>query len=78
MNESDDIDRANELAQRITDAALEEVQRRAAPERRPVGATAAHSECEDCGDDIPPERLTLGKIRCVYCQRVLEVRRAGR
>jgi RNA polymerase-binding transcription factor DksA len=28
--------------------------------------------CIDCEDDIPAERLAMGKIRCVPCQLVLE------
>lgn len=31
--------------------------------------------CMGCGNEIPPERLALGKIRCVECQKVLEHRR---
>lgn len=30
--------------------------------------------CVDCGDDIPEERLKLGRVRCVYCQSALEKR----
>lgn len=28
--------------------------------------------CVDCDDDIPAGRLVLGKVRCVYCQALLE------
>jgi len=31
--------------------------------------------CVDCGDEIPIERLKMGKVRCVFCQRVLEDKR---
>lgn len=30
--------------------------------------------CVSCGDDIPPERLKMGRVRCVYCQDELEKR----
>lgn len=32
------------------------------------------TECEDCGDDIPPPRLALGKVRCIACQTNKEKR----
>lgn len=40
-----------------------------APEKHPDfdGET-----CVSCGDDIPPERLKMGRVRCVYCQEVKE------
>lgn len=34
------------------------------------------SHCVDCGDDILPARLLLGKIRCLDCQEVLESKKA--
>lgn len=78
MNDSDDIDRATEIAQKATDAALEDVRRKAAPEQVRVNGEWPKRECEDCGGEIPVKRLDLGKIRCVHCQHALEVRRAGR
>lgn len=34
------------------------------------------SHCVDCSDDIPKARLTLGRVRCVLCQEVLESKKA--
>ena len=31
--------------------------------------------CLDCEDEIPKERLALHKIRCIECQRVIELRK---
>jgi RNA polymerase-binding transcription factor DksA len=31
--------------------------------------------CVDCEDEIPPQRLRMGKARCVGCQTILERRR---
>lgn len=33
--------------------------------------------CLDCSDEMPVERLKLGRIRCVRCQTLLEKRRKG-
>ena len=33
------------------------------------------STCLECGDLIPKERIKLGKIRCVWCQGLLERRK---
>lgn len=30
--------------------------------------------CVSCGDDMPEERLKLGRVRCVYCQSEIEKR----
>lgn len=32
-------------------------------------------ECVDCDDPIPLPRLQLGRIRCVCCQQIKEVKR---
>lgn len=34
------------------------------------------AECEDCGNDIPPERQAYGGVtRCIECQSALERKR---
>ena len=38
----------------------------------------AHCVEEDCGVDLPRERLNLGRVRCVDCQHLAERRRAMR
>lgn len=72
-HQPDEIDRANDLAARYTDAYIERVRRRNKPEQvqNPDG-TWPEPDCVDCGDAIPLARLNLGKIRCVYCQAALE------
>lgn len=30
--------------------------------------------CIDCGNEIPRQRLEMGRIRCIYCQRAKELR----
>jgi RNA polymerase-binding transcription factor DksA len=32
--------------------------------------------CFDCGEEIPVQRLEMGRVRCVYCQTTAE--RLGR
>lgn len=78
MSEADDLDRAADLTQELADCAVEAVRRAAQPEQVRVDGKWPQKECEDCGDTIPVKRLNLGKIRCIYCQERLEVRRAGR
>jgi len=36
-----------------------------------------HLHCYDCDEEIPHERLALGKVRCVTCQTLLERRAKG-
>ena len=51
--------------------ALAKVQAKLLPEAHPDfdGET-----CVDCGDDIPGERLLMGRVKCVACQSALEAR----
>ena len=77
---SDDIDQANELAQRMNDAAVAQAMAKSLPEQiqRPDGSWPV-TECDDCGIDIEPGRVALGKVRCLTCQEALEKRqRFGR
>lgn len=78
MTDADDLDRASELMQVQTDAALADVRHAARPEQV-VGPDGKwhQTDCEDCGEGIPVARLRLGKIRCIDCQRIVERRRAG-
>ncbi len=73
----DVLDRASNLTQEITDNAIAEQRRKARPEQEqnPDGSWPV-TECVECDAEIPPGRLVLGKIRCVYCQEILE--RKGR
>lgn len=69
---ADPIDEATALAAALTDSAIAAARLANAPESHPDfdGET-----CIDCGDDIPKDRLALGKIRCIRCQTVLEHRK---
>jgi len=54
----------------VTDeAALKNVRARVQPESHP-DFDGAH--CVECGNDMPPERLAWGRVRCTPCQHVLE------
>lgn len=70
----DVIDEANEKAQAFLDAAVEERRRAAAPERVPDENGVIDPDCEDCGEAIEPERLAMGRCRCITCQTELERR----
>lgn len=62
------------LAEREREQGIARVKALAGPETHPDfdGKT-----CVECGEDIPPVRLSMGKVRCVYCQTLLEKRRKG-
>lgn len=49
--------------------AIAETRARLAPEKHPDfdGET-----CIECGEDIPKQRLAMGRIRCVHCQEIIE------
>lgn len=69
----DELDRAAHLTEMQNEAAVEEARWKARPEqeRNPDG-TWPTEVCVDCGDDIEPARLEMGKIRCFRCQSNLE------
>lgn len=71
---ADLIDEANEKAQEFVDAAVEERRRAAAPERVPDENGVMDPACEDCGEDVEPERLAMGRCRCFNCQTLHERR----
>lgn len=66
---ADPIDEAAALAATLTDGAIAAARRANAPETHPDfdGET-----CVECGEDIPPARLAMKKVRCVHCQGALE------
>lgn len=68
---ADPIDEAAELAASLADGAIAAARRATAPETHPGfdGET-----CVDCGNDIPKERLAMGRVRCVHCQTAREHR----
>lgn len=72
-NQPDEIDRANDLAARYTETYIDEVRRRNKPEQvQRADGSWPEPDCVECGDAIPTARLSLGKIRCIFCQEALE------
>ncbi len=51
--------------------ALAKIQAKLAPESHP---DFDGEHCIDCDKEIPEARLAMGRIRCVYCQEILENR----
>jgi phage/conjugal plasmid C-4 type zinc finger TraR family protein len=66
---TDESDRATQVEEAFTDAALEAARERAKPEVHP-DFDGVH--CVDCDEPIPKPRLAMGKVRCVECQRIRE------
>lgn len=57
-----------DFAQELELKEYEETQRRAIKPKRP-----SLSHCEDCGEEIPAERIKTGSVtRCVECQEDFE------
>ena len=65
----DDLATLQEMHQ--TEMAIAQV-RQQAERKMPEGFDGS---CEECGNDIPPERIALKFYNCVECQRVLENRK---
>lgn len=71
----DEVDQANELAEMETANHLYLARKKAEPEQLPrADGTYAILACVDCGEDIEPGRVQLGKVRCFHCQSDLEKR----
>lgn len=71
----DVLDAAADLTARTTDAIIEEARCRARPEQEQLpDGSWPHTSCLDCGEDIEPQRLILGRIRCFACQSARESR----
>jgi hypothetical protein len=69
----DEVDRANDLADRDRENSIYEARKLARPEQeqRDDGSWP-HEDCIDCAEPIEPGRIRLGKIRCFACQDYLE------
>jgi len=65
----DEAEIASAFEMAITNRAIEETRAKAAPQSHP---DFDGKSCLDCGEFIIPERLALGRIRCVICQERLE------
>lgn len=70
---SDEIDRANYIADLANQEAVKHYSLLAAPEQRQDESGAWETEeCVDCGEDIEEQRLAMGKVRCFSCQTIKE------
>lgn len=73
---TDPNEHASVLEQMEREEALRRTSLLAAPEQtQDADGNWEHTECVDCGEDIEPARLNLGKVRCFRCQSALEDRR---
>lgn len=71
----DDIDKANALAEIHNVKSVQAAMLAARPQQVPnADGTYRTTKCKECDDEIPPERLKLGRILCVICQTDLEQR----
>ena len=69
MPVADLIDKAQEVVEVCTEEAERRIRKQVGPETHP-DFDGMH--CVTCEEPIPLLRLTLGKVRCVYCQDDLE------
>ena len=77
MKYSDPIDQAAQLSEMYTDIAVNAQRQKCVPQQVQVQDEDGNwywpvTECEDCGLDIEPGRLQMGRIRCLACQTTLE------
>lgn len=70
---ADPADRATATLEACLTDALQRALGHSAPESHP-DFDGTHCVEEDCGIEIPPARLAMGKVRCVGCQGLLEKR----
>jgi len=76
---ADPVDVASDGELRNTEEHIRRQRMLAAPEQEQQTDTYGGkywpvTECLDCGDDIEPARLQMGKVRCVGCQTAKERR----
>ena len=71
----DPFDEASDIEIAERDEAIMRTRKLTAPETHP---DFDYQHCIECGEEIPKPRLILGKIRCVDCQRQLEVEASRR
>lgn len=75
---SDEIDRANYIADMANQEAVAHYRLLAKPEQqRDADGNWETEECVDCGRDIEEGRLALGKLRCFDCQTLKEKKEKG-
>lgn len=77
-NYADPIDRASELEMVSTEDAIRAVQRRNEQKQKPdANGVYAITDCDECGDAIPAERLRIASnnVCCTICAGRMEKRR---
>jgi RNA polymerase-binding transcription factor DksA len=67
------MEHAEERERQMRESAIEKSARAMAPQFHPEFDGA---NCVLCDDPLPPLRLTMGKVRCVFCQTQLEKQNA--
>ena len=76
MGWADPMDQASELETVHNATALSAARAKNKPEQEQApDGTWETTECVDCGEDIEPKRLEMGRIRCFHCQNTLEKKR---
>jgi RNA polymerase-binding transcription factor DksA len=70
---ADEVDAALNVMEALSEGLILAVRNLAAPQQvQNEDGSWPQPECVDCGDDIIPERLAMGRIRCTHCQGALE------
>ena len=71
----DEIDRAAIISDAHNQACIDKAVQANKPQQEPdEHGEYPHVECVDCGDELPVERLRLGRVYCVACQELIELR----
>ena len=74
---TDEIDRASAITDAYNEACIDHARQAMKPQQEPdENGVYPFTDCVDCGDEIPVERLKMGRVRCTICQEILE--RKGR
>jgi len=72
---ADEIDRAAAIANAHNEACVDSARMAMRPQQEPdEHGRYPVTDCAECGEDIPVERLRLGRIYCVDCQDRMERR----
>lgn len=65
---ADPIDRASNLDLLYTEQNIAKARFGAKPEQLCIDGKWETETCVDCGEDIEPARLAMGRLRCYGCQ----------
>lgn len=70
VSDADNLDQASELQDSLNNSSLAALRAKLAADAVPP--PGFDGTCAACGEDIPKERLALGKYRCIHCQERFE------